>query len=153
MALHFRAAVSARDLYRFLLVGPEGNFANRFLLGCLAWVDADLWVLPNLRRQNGNVRCSYPPARFRDVPDMVRHRGGAFAIPVERYTGHLLYVWRVVYSAVRCKPRPKHNSRRSHFCFGVVRRAFCSYLDCWPSTESGKTCIAGDQHRVLVVLQ
>src|SRR4029450_12321883 len=56
VALHFRAAVSARNLYRFLLVGSEGNFANRFLLGRLARVDADLRVLPHLRRQNGHAR-------------------------------------------------------------------------------------------------
>src|SRR5437667_410230 len=38
-----------------------------------------------------------------------------FVAPSERHTGYLLHVWRALYSAVRCKPRPKHNSRRSHF--------------------------------------
>ena len=51
------------------------------------------------------------------------------------------------------QPRPKHNSRRSHFCVGFVRRAFCSHVDRGASAKSGKTGTAGDQHRVLVVLQ
>src|SRR4029453_15175786 len=50
MAFHFCAAISARNLYRFLLVGPEGNSLGGFLLGRLAWLDADLRVLPHLRR-------------------------------------------------------------------------------------------------------
>src|SRR5262245_24771777 len=50
VALHFRAAVSAGNVCRVLLVGPEGNFASGFLLGRLAWADADLRVLPHLRR-------------------------------------------------------------------------------------------------------
>ena len=49
--------------------------------------------------------------------------------------------------------RPKHNSRRSHFCVGFVRRAFCSDVGRGASAKSGKTWTAGDQHRVLVVLQ
>ena len=58
-----------------------------------------------------------------------------------------------VYSAGRCKPRPKLNSRRSYFCVGFVRRAFYSDLDRGASAKSGKTWTAGDQHHVLVVLQ
>src|SRR5438067_1913373 len=148
-----RSPVSARNLCRFLLVGPEGNFVNRFLLGCLARIDADLRVLPHLRRQNGNLRHAYPPARFGHVPDLVCHCGSAFAIPAKRYAGHLLHVWRAVYPAIRCKPRPKHVSRRRHFCVGFVRRAFRPDLDRGASAKSGKTWTAGDQHRVLVVLQ
>ncbi len=34
----------------------KGNFAGRFLLGRLARIDANLWVLSHLRCENGNVR-------------------------------------------------------------------------------------------------
>src|ERR1700746_3451340 len=110
MAFHFRATISARNLCRFLLVGPEGDFASCFLLGRLARVDADLRILPNLRRENRNIRHAYAPAGFCDVPDMVRHCCGAFTVPAERYVGHLLHVWRSVDSAIGYKPRPKSDS-------------------------------------------
>ena len=48
VAIYRRAAVSARDLRRVLLVGPERNCAHCFLLGRVARNDADLRVLPNL---------------------------------------------------------------------------------------------------------
>ena len=85
----------------------KGILASRFLLGRLARIDADLRVLPHLRRENGNVRYAYAPARFRHVPDLVCHCGGAFAIPAERHAGHLLHVWRAVHSAVGCKASGK----------------------------------------------
>ena len=56
---------------RFLLVGPQRHSAGCFLLGRLARIDADLRFLPDLRRENGNVRYAHAPARFRDVPDLV----------------------------------------------------------------------------------
>src|SRR6266478_8693173 len=37
MAIHLRAAVSPRTVHRLLLVGSQRNFADRFLLGRLAW--------------------------------------------------------------------------------------------------------------------
>src|SRR5262249_46281805 len=132
---------------------PEGNSPDRFLLGRLARINADLRVLPHLRRQNGNVRHDYPPARLCDVCDLVCDGGGAFALPVKRHAEHLLHVWRAVYSAVRCATWPEHYSWRSHFCVCFVRGAFCPDLGRRASAKSGETCTAGDQHRILVVLQ
>src|SRR6478672_6035770 len=53
MAFYFRAAISSRSLHGLLLVGPERNFADRFLLGRLAWPDANVRLLPHLRCENG----------------------------------------------------------------------------------------------------
>ena len=153
MAVHFRAALSTRNLCRVLLVGLKRNFAGCLLLGCLARIDADLRLLPDLRRKNGNVRYPHAPARFRHVPDLVCHRGGAFAVSVERHPGHLLHVWWAIYSAVGYNARPEHDSGRSHFCLRFVRRAFYSDLDRGEPPESCKTRVAGHQHRILVVLQ
>src|SRR5437773_9571219 len=55
MALHLRAVVSAGNLCRVLLVGPERHPAGCFLLGRLARIDADLRFLPHLRRKNRNL--------------------------------------------------------------------------------------------------
>src|SRR5215813_12250850 len=100
MALYLRAAISARGLRGFFLVGSERHPAGCFLLGRLARIDADLRLLPHLRRKNGNVRYADAPARFLDVRDLVRYCGGAFALSPERYSGHVLHVWRAVYSAL-----------------------------------------------------
>ena len=67
LALYFCADFFARDLRRFLLVGPQGNHSDRFLLGRLAWNDADLRFLPNLRREDRFFRCANASARFRDL--------------------------------------------------------------------------------------
>src|SRR6202035_6197504 len=91
MALYSRAALPSRGLYGLFLVGPERNFAGRFLLGRLARPDANLWVLPHLRCENGNLRRAYPPARFRDVRSLVRHGGCTFTIPAKRHARYVLH--------------------------------------------------------------
>src|SRR5262249_41082239 len=83
MALYSRADVPSRGLYGLFLVGPERNFAGRFLLGRLARIDANLWVLPHLRRQNRDVRRAHPAARFRDVRNLVPPRRSTFTISAE----------------------------------------------------------------------
>src|SRR5262249_58989876 len=112
---HFCAAVSARSVCRLFLVGSQRNSVGGFLLGRLARFDADLWILPHLRRQNGNVRYAYSPARFRHVPDLVCHRGGAFAISSERHAGYLLHVWRGIFPAVPFLTRPERDFWHSDF--------------------------------------
>ena len=48
VAFHFRADLLTRGMHRFYVVGPERTRSGRFLLGRLAWHDADLRVLPDL---------------------------------------------------------------------------------------------------------
>src|SRR6266478_7885762 len=153
MAIHLRAALSSRSVHRFLLVGSQRNFADRFLLGRLAWTHANVWILPHLRRQNGNVRCAHAAARFRNVRDLVRHCGGAFAISPERYTGHLLPVWRAVYSANSGATWTRADSTRGRRRFRLVCRAFLPALDNRQSTQPREGSFADHEHRVLVVLQ
>src|SRR4029077_18712052 len=73
VALHSCAVVSSRSLLGLLLVGSEGNFAGRFLLGRLARTYAGVRVLPHLRCEDWNVRHADSPARLRHVRDLVRH--------------------------------------------------------------------------------
>ena len=152
MAIHSRAAVPSRGLHRLFLVGPERNFACRFLLGRLARPDANLWVLSHIRRENRNIRCTHPPPRFRDVRYLVCDSGSAFAIPAERYARHVLYVWRAVYPGVNNSFRPTADSFGGHRGVGpfypalrtdVARRAPAQ------SREIGSACY---EHRILVVL-
>src|SRR5437660_553853 len=71
----------------------------------------------------------------------------AFALAQARWSPQDIYL------SLGCAAGAERDFRRSHFCVGFVRRAFCSHLDRWKPSESGETRIAGHQHRVLVVLQ
>src|SRR5205823_11694415 len=152
MAFHFRAVVSSRGLLGLLLVGPEGNFADRFLLGCLAWLDANLRLLPHLRRENWNLCRSHAPARFRHVCDLVRYRCGAFAISPERHARHVLYVWRAIYSADCGAPWSATDPIGGDRSFGPVPRSFPSDVDHRPPAEPREGGLTDHEHRVLVVL-
>src|ERR1043165_4097707 len=97
MAIYFGASVFARGVCGVFLVGSERNPARGLFLGSLARAHADLRVLSNLRRESRNIRSSYPPTGFCDVPDLVRHSRSALTLSLERYPRHLLHVWRAVY--------------------------------------------------------
>src|SRR6476646_7528231 len=153
MAFYFRAAISSRSLHGLLLVGPERNFADRFLLGRLAWPDANVRLLPHLRCENWNLRRSDPPARFRHVRDLVRHCRGAFAISSQRYPRHLLSVRRAVYPAVGRAVRSRSISFGGHRGVGLVSRSFPPDVDHRPPSKPREGGVTGYQHRILVVLQ
>src|SRR6266446_8551747 len=78
LALHFCADFPTRCLRSFLLVGSERNRSRRFLLGCLAWDDADLWLLSNLRREDGLLRHADASPRLRDLCHLVCGGGAPF---------------------------------------------------------------------------
>src|SRR5213592_1132483 len=129
MALYFRTALSHRRLYGLLLVGSERNFAGRFLLGRLARINANLWVLPHLRCENRNVRCPHATSRFRDVRNLVRHGGSSFTIPPERYARYVLHVWRTFHPASISSPRPTADSFCGHHGVDPLSAAFRSAVD------------------------
>src|SRR5882724_285028 len=83
MAVYFSAAVSSRSLHGLLLVGSERNLTDCFLLGRLAWTDANVRLLPHLRCENRNLRRADAPPRFRHVRDLVRDCRGALSISAE----------------------------------------------------------------------
>src|SRR6266567_492658 len=153
MAFYFRAAVSSRSLHGLLLVGPEGNFTDRFLLGRLAWTDANVRLLPHLRRENWYVRHAHAPARFRNVRNLVCHCGGAFAVPIERYARHVLHVWWAIHSTDRRALRATIHSFRGHRRFGPFPRSFPPDVDHRPPAEPCEGGLADHEHHVLVVLQ
>src|SRR2546430_12490299 len=129
MALYSGATVPSRSLYGLLLVGPQGNFARCFFLGCLARPNANLWVLPHLRCESRNLRRAHTPARFRNVCNLVRHGGSTFTIPPERYARHVLHVWRTVHRAVGYSTRPTADSFCGHHGLGPPSAAFRSPVD------------------------
>src|SRR5207248_770926 len=120
MAIHFGPVISAGSLHIIPLVGLKGNFADRVLLGRLAWVDADVWLLSHLRRQSGDVRYADPPARFRDVSDLVCDGSGALPVSPERRSRHVLYVWRALHSAADVTPGSASHSLRRDLRVGVI---------------------------------
>src|SRR2546430_883885 len=152
MAVHSCAAVPSSGLHRLFLVGPEGNFAGRFLLGRLARPDANLWVLSDLRRENRNIRCTHPPPRFRDVHYLVCDSGSAFAIPAKRYARHVLYVWRAVYPGVNNSSQPTADSFGGDRRFGAFYPALRTDVACRAPAQSREIGSACYEHRILVVL-
>ena len=53
MAFYLRTDFFGRCLRGFFRVGPEGDCARGIYLGCLARNDANIRLLPNLRRKSG----------------------------------------------------------------------------------------------------
>src|SRR5262245_38218848 len=153
MALYSCTAVPSLGLRRIFLVGPEGNFAGRFFLGRLARADANLWILSHLRCENGYVRRTHSPPRFRDVSNLVCHRGRPFAISAERYARYLLHVWRTVHPAISRPTRSTADAFRSHRSFGCFSAPFLSVVDHRKATQPREARFAGNQHCLLVVLQ
>src|SRR5882762_2898726 len=138
MALYSRAALPSRGVYGLFLVGPERNLAGRFLLGRLARIDANLWVLPHLRRQSWNLRRAHPPARFRDVRNLVRHSGCTFTIPPKRHARYVLHVWRTLYPAVSRSSRPTTVPFRRHYGLDTLSAAFQPDVDHREATQPGE---------------
>src|SRR4029077_2351216 len=153
MALYSRAALPSRGLYGLFLVGPQGNSAGRFLLGRLARIDANLWVLPYLRCQSWNLRRAHPPARFRDVRNLVRHSGCTFTIPAKRHARYVLHVWRTLYPAISRSSRPTTVPFRGRHGLDPLSAAFRSAVDHRQATQPREGGFTRHQHRVLVVLQ
>src|SRR5439155_25872713 len=90
LALYFRADFFAIGLRRFLLVGSQGDHSDRFLLGRLAWDDADLRLLSNLRRENRLLCCADAPARLCGLCRLVRRGGAPFTATHGRHAGNVL---------------------------------------------------------------
>src|SRR5262249_32825347 len=153
MAFYPCAAVSSGSLHSLFLVGPERNLAGGLLLGRLARIDANLWVLSHLRCENRDVRCADPQARFRDVRDLVRHGGSAFAIPAKRHPRHVLHVWRAVYLTLNNSLWPTANSFGGHRSFSPFSPALRTAVDHRAPAQSCEVGSACYEHRVLVVLQ
>src|SRR5213075_569359 len=76
LALHLGTGLSAGDLHRILLVGPQRDYPGRFFLGRVAWDDADLRFLPDLRCKNRLVRRAQPSSRLLALRGLVCRRRG-----------------------------------------------------------------------------
>src|SRR5207248_11442239 len=114
LALHFCADFSTCCLRSLLLVGSERDRSRRFLLGCLAWDDADLRLLSNLRRKDRLLRHANASPRLRDLCRLVCDGGASFLATHGRHTRNLLRQWRSLRSALASAQRTANNFRRRH---------------------------------------
>jgi len=153
MALYFGAALSVRGLHGLFLVGPQRDHARRFFLGRLAWINADVRVLPHLRRKNGIVRRAHTAARFCLMRDLVCNRCGAFPVAHERHPRHLLHMWWPLYFAGLIARVPAGHALGGNRSFDPFCPAFWPDVALGQATEPGKGGAAGHDHCLLVVLQ
>ena len=134
-------------------MGPQGDRSDRFLLGCLAWDDADLRFLSNLRREDGLLRRADAPARLCDLCHLVCDGGAAFAATHGRHARNVLRQWRIIHSArapaQRAASRPGHRHCSSRF----VPVQFFPDVGGRETSQSGEAGAVGHDHRFLVVLQ
>src|SRR5467141_2692139 len=85
--------------------------------------------------------------------NLVRHRGGAFAIPTERYARYILHVWRALYPAITGASRAAADSFRSHRRFGPFCPAFWADVDHRETAQPRESSLADHEHSILEVLQ
>ncbi len=153
VALYLRADSFALGLRRFLLVGPQGHNPNRFLLGCLAWDDADLRFLSNLRRENRLLRCADAPTRLCDLCHLVRGSRAPFATTHGRHAGNVLRQRRTPHPAVATAQCAASRLSYCHHRHSLVPLQFFPDVGGRETSQSGEAGAVGHDHRFLVVLQ
>src|SRR6266545_2264883 len=137
----------------FLLAGPEGDHCDRFLLGCLAWDDADLRFLSNLRREDGFLRCVDAPPRLCDLRHMVRGSSAPLTATHGRHAGNVLRQRRTIHSTVAPAQRTANRPRHCYCSRGLVPVQFLPDVGGGETPEPGEAGAAGHDYCLLVVLQ
>ena len=153
MALHFCADFSGCRLCGLFHLGSQRHCTRRFCLGRLARHDADLRVLPYLRRESRFVRPANAPFGFRIVRDLVCHCRPALAAANDRYTGNVLFrrwTFHPACASPHCAARVAGGGDRR--C-GIVPCKLRLVVGARTATKPGEARPSHHEHIVLVVLQ
>src|SRR4029078_7580157 len=153
MAFYLCADFSGGCVRGIFRVGPEGNRVGGVYLGCLARNDANIRVLPHLRRE-GRILCrSNASPRFRLVRRVVRNSCPSFAATDDRHAGNLLFRGGTFYSAGSSSSGPTWFACTGTSDFSAVSGKFCLDVEQRQASQSCETGAAYHKHFILVVLQ
>ena len=139
------AAFSIWDLKGIVLVA--------FVWGCLARHDADLRVLPYLRRESRFVRRANAPFGFRIMRHLVCYCGSSVPAANDRYTRDLLFrrwTFHPACASPKCAARVTGGGDRS--C-GTIPCKLRLVVDPREPTKPGEAGASHHEHIFLVVLQ